>query len=78
MAWWWLWLVFVLVLFVVPLAYGWGYRGWGPPYPSLLRRRRTAAEGAEWHDPGWGVAADMVWAVLLGAIAWLLLALFWR
>ena len=38
--WWWIWLAIVFFLFIVPMAYGWGYRGWGPPYPTYYRRRR--------------------------------------
>lgn len=31
----------VMFLFLVPpIGYGWGYRGWGPPYPRYIQRRR--------------------------------------
>lgn len=83
--WWWLWLVFVVFLLVVPLGYGWGVRGWCPPYPSYWRRRATA--GGEPPPPelaqtppvqdGWGVGADLIWVVLLFAVLWLVVALVW-
>ncbi len=31
--WLWLSLAFVVFLFLLPLRYGWSFRGWGPPYP---------------------------------------------
>lgn len=42
--WWWWWLVFLAIFFLLPLGYGWDYRGWGPWY----RRRSTTRipEGA--------------------------------
>lgn len=39
-SWWLMWLVFMFFLFASPVTYGWGYRGWGPPYPSYVQRRR--------------------------------------
>lgn len=42
MLWIYWWLLFVLLILVLPLGYGWGYRGWGAPYPTYYRRRRTA------------------------------------
>ena len=39
-SWWFLWLAFMLLFLIPPLGYGWGYRGWGPPYPSYVQRRR--------------------------------------
>jgi hypothetical protein len=40
MWWFWWWMLFVIILLVLPLGYGWGYRDWGPPYPSVYRRSR--------------------------------------
>lgn len=37
--WWWAWVAFVFFLLVLPWGYGWGRRGWGPPYPRYYRRR---------------------------------------
>lgn len=85
--WWWLWLVFVVSLLVVPLGYGWGVRGWGPPYPSYWRRRAAAGGGPPPPEmaqtppvmqDGWGVGADLLWAVLIFAVIWLMLGvLLW-
>jgi hypothetical protein len=45
---WLLWLVFLFMFLVAPLGYGWGYRGWGPPYPRYVQRRRaTQAAGGD-------------------------------
>ena len=44
--WWWIWLAIVFFLFVLPLAYGWAYRGWGPPYPTYYQRRRAGRRGS--------------------------------
>jgi hypothetical protein len=38
---WWFWLAMMLIFFM-PVGYGWGYRGWGAPYPSLLCPRAGA------------------------------------
>ena len=72
MWWFWWWLLFVTVLFLLPLGYGWGYRGWGPPYPSrsAATRERRARELA-----AWGVAADVLWLGLIAALVWLVVVL---
>jgi hypothetical protein len=41
-SWWLLWWVFLLVFLLPPVGYGWGYRRWGPPYPSYFQRRLVA------------------------------------
>jgi hypothetical protein len=78
--WWWWWLLFLIVFFLLPLGYGWGYRGWGPWY-----RRRTPTStdlGAEGTAPpdteGWGWGASFLWIILLIAIVWLISAFVWR
>lgn len=38
------WMLFVVILLLLPLSYGWGYRGWGPPYPRAYRRTPARAE----------------------------------
>jgi hypothetical protein len=89
MWWFYWWLLFVIVLFLVPVGYGWGYRGWGPPYPYPYRRTRLRTEatpmaeqrqgatyGAERHVPaGWGWGADVEWLILIIAVVWLLWAI---
>ncbi len=85
--WWWWWVLFLIIFFLLPLGYGWGYRGWGPWY----RRRRSpelrdeglppAADRRSPTDPeldtGWGWAAVFLWIVLILAIIWLVVALGW-
>jgi hypothetical protein len=77
------WILFVVFLFVVPLGYGWGYRGWGPPYPSYYQRRRRAAAtrdplaDADADRQEWGMVADALWIVVIVAIVWLIIALAW-
>lgn len=83
--WFLLWLLFVVFLLVLPLGYGWGYRGWGPPYPSYYRRRRAAAAADPAVDPGadtsveeaaaWGALDELLWVVVAVAILWLLVGL---
>lgn len=74
----WLWwrLLFVFVLLLVPLGYGWSHRGWGPPYPRSVRRRR-ARDDAAGYEPvdGWGVLGDLLWVVSAVALVWLVVAL---
>lgn len=41
--WWWIWIAFMFLFLVPPIGYGWGYRGWGAPYPSYVQRRRGQA-----------------------------------
>ena len=71
MFWFWWWLIFMLLFFFVPLGYGWGYRRWGPPYPSWTARARAARES---ELATWGLLADLVWVVLLIGVFWLILA----
>jgi hypothetical protein len=81
--WWWWWLAFLIVFFLFPLAYGWGYRGWGPWYRRRARRPASAEtplpagqrSGAD--DLGWGWAAIMLWIVLFIAFLWLVGVVAW-
>jgi H+/Cl- antiporter ClcA len=67
--WWWWWLAFIIIFFLLPLGYGWGYRGWGPWY------RRRPIDGDI--DAGWGGAGLLLWIVLFIAIIWLIAAAAW-
>ncbi len=71
-SWWWLWGVFLLVFLLPPVGYGWGYRGWGPPYPRYIQRRRAAgtiADRATTVDhEAWGWGGDFVWMMMMLAI----------
>ena len=90
MWWWWVWLAFVFFFLLVPLAYGWGYRDWGAPYPTYISRRRLPSgkilEERVYEDDravavreaeetsGWGVLGDVLWLVLIAAVIWWIVA----
>jgi len=81
-SWWFLWMVFMFFLILSPVSYGWGYRGWGPPYPSYVQRRRSQqanAGGASgtFNHQSWGWGGDFVWITMLIAIVWVPTALWW-
>jgi hypothetical protein len=73
----------VMVLFwMLPIGYGWGYRGWGPPYPRYIQRRRgerAAASGgpATFDHHSWGWGGDFVWIVLFFGAFWAFSSLWW-
>jgi hypothetical protein len=74
-SWWILWMVFMFLFLVSPVSYGWGYRGWGPPYPRYIQRRRalratTIGQPADRRHQSWGWGGDFVWVVLLVAGGW--------
>jgi hypothetical protein len=82
-SWWLLWFVFILLFLVPSIGYGWGYRGWGPPYPRYIQRRRAeqAALGGDTETlrhHSWGWRGDVVWMVFFAGVigfvmaAWLL------
>jgi hypothetical protein len=81
-SWWLVWFVFMFFLFASPVTYGWGYRGWGPPYPRYIQRRRSkhlAASGAPapYKHEAWGWGGDVVWMVFFVGLLWVFTALFW-
>jgi hypothetical protein len=80
--WWMWWMVVMLVLLVPSTGYGWGYRGWGPPYPSFIQRRRHARALAAGDPVGvdhraWGWGGDIVWVSFLICAVWFVTALCW-
>jgi hypothetical protein len=80
-SWWLMWMVFMFLLFLPPLGYGWGYRGWGPPYPRYLQRRRTlqataAGAAGPFRHESWGWGGDFVWLVFFVGFVWVVAALF--
>ena len=82
-SWWFMWILFLFVFLVPPIGYGWGYRGWGPPYPRYIQRRRgqraLAADGtAPFNHHSWGWGGDVVWATILIALLWASFAFWWR
>jgi hypothetical protein len=80
-SWWFLWMIFMLVFLVTPMGYGWGYRGWGPPYPSYFQRRRgerAALGGSSFNHLSWGWGGDFVWIMVTVAVFWAMTAYWWR
>lgn len=78
-SWSWLWIVFMFVLLLPPLGYGWGYRGWGVPYPRYVQRRRAAAMGGTtFNYQAWGFGGDFVWIVAVIGLVWVCVAFWWR
>jgi hypothetical protein len=72
---WLLWMGVMFLFLVAPTGYGWGYRGWGPPYPRYIQRRRglrAAVPGtsASFDHHAWGRGGDFVWVVLFIGIFW--------
>jgi len=81
-SWWPLWLVFMFVFLAPSLGYGWGYRGWGPPYPRYIQRRRGERAAARVGDvpfnhQAWGYGGDLVWMVILVGVFWGSCAALW-
>ena len=78
-SWWFLWIAFMFIFLLPPMGYGWGYRGWGPPYPRYIQRRRHAAAGASTFDhQSWGRGGDFVWMVLLLGCFWGAVFFLWH
>lgn len=80
--WWLLWMAFVLVFCLSPVGYGWGFRGWGPPYPRYFQRRRGLRAAVIGGPPGfdhhaWGWRGDFVWMALFVGMAWFITAILW-
>jgi hypothetical protein len=78
-----LWTVFMILFLATPVGYGWGYRGWGPPYPRYVQRRRgqlAAGTGAPatFDHQSWGWGGDFVWIMLFVGLFWAVSALWWR
>jgi hypothetical protein len=80
-SWWWSWMVFMFFLPITPVGYGWGYRGWGPPYPSDVQRRRALRAGsggaAAFDHYSWGWGGDFVGLMLLIGVVWVCAAFWW-
>ena len=81
-SWLFMWMAFMFLFILFPVGYGWGYRGWGPPYPRYLQRRRaeqalgTGRSGTFDHH-AWGWRGDLMWVVLSLGIFWGILVLVW-
>ena len=81
-SWWFFWLAFMFIFVLPPVGYGWGYRGWGPPYPRYIQRRRGAAAvavgNATFDHHAWGRGGDFVWMAITIGLFWVVMAMWWR
>ena len=79
--WWWIWIAFMFLFLVPPIGYGWGYRGWGAPYPSYIQRRRgqaaNAGGAAQFDHYAWGRGGDFVWLILFVGMVWAAFGMWW-
>jgi len=75
---WFAWLIFMFIFLVSPVGYGWGYRGWGPPFPRHIQRRRgpPGGEPGSTHHLSWGRGGDYVWMVMFIGTIWLCWAIW--
>ena len=75
---WLIWMIFLFMFLVAPVGYGWGYRGWGAPYPRYIQHRRAREAGAIGSAPhnhhAWGRGGDLVWLGVFIAVVWACLA----
>jgi hypothetical protein len=81
-SWWWMWMVVMVVLLVPPMGYGWGYRGWGPPYPIYVQRRRSeraglTGGGGSFDHYSWSWGGDVLWMIFLFGAVWFATAFWW-
>jgi len=70
---WLIWLVFLCMFLVMPVGYGWGYRGWGAPYPRYIQQRRALRAGAgpsSFNHQAWGRSGDFIWIGIMIAGLW--------
>ncbi len=71
-----LWLLFVVLIVLLPLWYGWGYRGWGPPVPRRRSQAERARAEAGVSEPGWDAwMVGVVWVASLIASIWIIIVL---
>ncbi len=82
MVFWWIWMICMLLILVPSVSYGWGYRGWGPPYPSYYQRRRAQQAGlgggTSFNHQSWGWYGDFVWVMFFMVIFWSFTISWWR
>ncbi len=72
------WMAYLVLALGLPILYGWGYRGWGPPLPSYVQSRRQRQAGAArlrgsavvFNHRAWGRAGDVMWLLLAGGLVW--------
>ena len=71
---------FVVIFLLTPVGYGWSYRGWGPPYPSYVQRRRAraAADSSQFNHESWGWGGDLLWVLFVISLIWAFMPLYWH
>ena len=79
---WWFWLALSLV-FLLPVGYGWGYRGWGAPYPRYIQQRRMqratdSGSLSAFDHQAWGRGGDLIWTLVAFELALFMMLLWWR
>lgn len=84
-SWWWWWIAVVVILFLIPLGYGWGYRGYGAP--RVPRRRRPVRRGeagtsvpvrdVPGNEDPWGPLGTFIWVILVIVVVWLIVLWIW-
>ena len=82
-SWWMLWMLVMFLLLVPSVGYGWGYRGWGAPYPRYIQRRRgqqaaLTSSPATFNHEAWGWGGDFIWMVILVGGLWAAYAFWWH
>jgi hypothetical protein len=78
----WMWIAIIFVLVLPSVGYGWGYRGWGAPYPRYIQRRRGRAatvigDARAFDHHAWGWFGDFVWGMIAIGLVWTCYSL-WR
>ncbi len=73
----------MMLVFFLPVGYGWGYRGWGVPYPSYVQRRRmqrasSAGRLTAFNHQAWGRGGDFIWGLFFFEILIVTGVFFWR
>jgi len=79
--WFWIWLLMMVVFLLPPIGYGWGYRGWGPPYPRYAQRRRSQRadlneQSLQINHQAWGIGGDIVWILFTVLMVWMFASLW--
>jgi hypothetical protein len=80
--WWYWWLGLGVVFFLLPLAYGWAYRGWGPWYRWRSRSARVVDRVSSPSPRATGDALRtwaglVLWIVLLIVLVWPVAVAIW-
>ena len=80
-SWFFWWMIFMVLFLMTPIGYGWGYRGWGVPYPRYIQRRRGKRAADIGRDKtfnhlSWSWGGDVIWLALIIGLVWVTLALW--